>query len=97
MQKMALEKTSIEHDNNKLGGRFYIENAAQLSYRWDGLKTMVVDHTTVDRELRGQGLAERLYHHMVKYASDNQLRVVPVCSYIESMFERHPEDAAILG
>ncbi len=94
---MALEQTSIEHENNESGGRFFIENAAQLSYRWDGVKTMVVDHTTVDRELRGQGIAERLYRRMVDYARENQLRVVPVCSYIANMFEKHPEDAALLG
>jgi predicted GNAT family acetyltransferase len=94
---MALEQTSIEHENNESGGRFFIENAAQLSYRWDGVKTMVVDHTTVDRELRGQGIAERLYSRMVDYARENQLRVVPVCSYIANMFEKHPEDTALLG
>jgi predicted GNAT family acetyltransferase len=94
---MALEQSSIEHSSNELGGRFYIDNAAQMSYRWDGANVMVVDHTTVDRELRGQGLAERLYRHMVDYARANRIRVVPVCSYIVSMFERHPEDTTVLS
>ncbi len=92
---MALEQTSIEHENTESGGRFFIENAAQLSYRWDGEKIMVVDHTTVDRELRGQGIAERLYRRMVDYARDNQIRVVPVCSYVANMFDEHPEDASV--
>jgi hypothetical protein len=87
----------IEHSYTDSGGRFYIDGQAQLSYRFKGKDTIIVDHTTVERQYRRHGVAARLYTHMVEYARDNQLQVVPVCSYIERMFDKHPEDADILA
>lgn len=53
--------------------------------------TMTVHHTEVDPKLRGKGVASELLNAMTQYARDNSLDVIPVCPYVNTMFQRHPE------
>lgn len=50
-----------------------------------------IDHTFVDRSLRGEGIAEQL----VKLAADKILadgnKIVATCAYAVAWFKRHPE------
>ena len=52
---------------------------------------LVVFHTQVSDELRGQGVASKLVENMVDYARKNQLKVVALCPYVHAQFKRHPE------
>jgi predicted GNAT family acetyltransferase len=52
---------------------------------------LVVFHTQVSDELRGQGVASKLVENMVDYARKNQLKVVALCPYVHAQFKRHAE------
>jgi predicted GNAT family acetyltransferase len=52
---------------------------------------MVMTHTFVPPELRGQGIAENLVRAALEYARNERLRVVPACSYVEAFIKRHKE------
>ncbi|MFV0208422.1 N-acetyltransferase [Empedobacter falsenii] len=52
---------------------------------------MIVNHTGVNPELRGKGLAEKLVLEAVKYARKNQLKIIPFCSYVSVYIGKHPE------
>lgn len=52
---------------------------------------MLINHTGVNPELRGQGLAEKLVLEAVKYARENQLKIRPFCSYVSVYIGKHPE------
>lgn len=54
-------------------------------------KTMIVYHTEVSPKMEGQGIAKQLLERMVEYAKENQLKVVPLCSYVHAQFKRHPD------
>ena len=54
-------------------------------------KDMIVNHTGVNPNLRGQGLAEKLVLKAVDYARENELKIKPYCSYVSVYFSRHPE------
>ena len=45
------------------------------------------ESTVVSPELRGQGIAGKLFEAGVKYARENNYKIVPVCSYIVKKFE----------
>lgn len=52
---------------------------------------IIADHTYVSPAARGQGIAAQLLDALVAYARENQVKIVPQCSYVQSMFDRHAE------
>ena len=48
---------------------------------------MYFESTVVSSELRGQGIAGKLFDAGVKYARENEYKIVPICSYIVKKFE----------
>lgn len=52
---------------------------------------MIINHTGVNPELRGQGLAEKILLEAVEYARKNQLKIIPFCSYVSVYIGNHPE------
>lgn len=55
----------------------------------------VVEHTLVPREIGGRGVAARLVEHLVADARTRGFKVKPVCSYVVSAFDRHPDWADV--
>jgi predicted GNAT family acetyltransferase len=83
----------FQHQNNAQKGEFFLNDAAgqriaEISYVWRDATTIVADHTWVDDSLRGQGMARQLLDVLVEYAREQQLKIVPVCSYVDVMFKR---------
>ena len=62
------------------------DELAKLTYRKEGEK-LFFESTVVSPELRGQGIAGKLFEVGVKYARENNYKIVPVCSYIVKKFE----------
>lgn len=73
-----------------LDGESVIGFAAYLEH--DGRR--VFYHTVVDEAYGGQGLASRLVAAALKETLDAGIAVVPVCPYVRSWLERHPDVAA---
>lgn len=55
---------------------------------------MTVYHTEVAPEAEGRGLAKILLEAMVVYARQHQLKVVPLCVFVQAQFKRHPDQYA---
>ncbi|WP_314712981.1 GNAT family N-acetyltransferase [Leptotrichia wadei] len=62
------------------------DELAKLTYRKEGEK-LFFESTVVSPELRGQGIAGKLFEAGVKYARENNYKIMPVCSYIVKKFE----------
>ena len=95
---MVASATSPEVVHNTAAGRFEIvlEGAvARADYRMNG-NVMRLVHTEVPRVHEGKGLAGRLVRAALEFASANQLRVSPQCSYVRDYMHRHPETHALL-
>lgn len=67
------------------------DELAKLTYRKEGEK-LFFESTVVSPELRGQGIAGKLFEAGVKYARENNYKIVPVCSYIVKKFESRKYD-----
>lgn len=83
-------------------GRFYIagegRDLAEITYRLDeGSGDLVIDHTFVSEDLRGQGAGEQLVRAVVDKAREEQLKIVPECSYAAHQFKKHAEYADVLS
>ncbi|RLF02247.1 MAG: N-acetyltransferase [Thermoprotei archaeon] len=42
-------------------------------------------------EFRGRGIATRLTEHVVRWAEEGELKIVPVCSFAVAYFKKHKE------
>ncbi len=61
-----------------------------LVYRLTG-EVMAVTHTEVPPELEGRGIGGALAQAALEYARDHNLKVVPLCSFVEWYIQKHPE------
>jgi predicted GNAT family acetyltransferase len=52
-------------------------------------------HTGVPRSLEGRGIGSRLVRAGLDWAREEGLRVVPVCPFVTSYIQRHPEYAEL--
>jgi len=65
---------------------------AFLTYHRNG-KRLALIHTEVPEALEGHGLASLLAKTALQYARDEDLTVVPICPFVRSYIERHPDEA----
>lgn len=63
---------------------------AEMTYIVEG-DTFIVEHTFISPTLRGQGVAGKLLDSLLEYAKENHIMITPVCPYVVSAFEKHPE------
>jgi predicted GNAT family acetyltransferase len=85
---------TIEVVDDPAKSRFEILMDGQVAgfadYQLRGAK-IVLTHTEVAPEHTGQGLAGKLVKHALEASRDAGLRVVPLCPYVATYIERHPE------
>jgi predicted GNAT family acetyltransferase len=62
----------------------------RCNYRLHG-NTLMLVHTEVPPQLEGRGLASALVRAAFEHARENGMDVLPVCSYVRTWVQRHPE------
>lgn len=80
---------------------FYLGNnskTADAFIKVENVSEGVIDivKTFVDPKLRGQGVALKLMNFVLEYARENNLKIVPSCSYAEKYFEKNEKDRDLL-
>src|SRR4051812_24351058 len=92
----------IEHKQTEHKGVFFVqpegeEVLAELTYIRQGDDTIVVEHTQVDEELRGENIGYQLVNAVVTYARTHHLKIIPVCTFTSSVIRRKPEMQDVLA
>ena len=89
----------IGHESNGSKGAFFISRGgrrvAEMTYSRGG-KVTIIDHTQVDDSMRGTGAGRRLVEAAVQWARQDQVRLLPLCPFARSVFEKTPEWADVL-
>jgi len=68
------------------------DGKGELTYKKEaGGKVLVADHTFVSPSLRGKSVAGKLVEALIADAREDGFKIRPVCSYVVTAFERHPE------
>ena len=65
---------------------------AQMTFSRAGTGMIIIDHTEVGEQLRGQGVGRQLLDRLVAFAREEKLKVIPLCPYAKSVFDK---DASI--
>lgn len=87
---------SITHAEEASKGRYEARVAGrdglgELTYARTPDNQVIADHTRVDESLRGTGVAKALVEQLVADARSKAFTIVPICSYIQAQYQRHPE------
>ena len=81
-------------------GSFYIENdgerQAEMTYTIAGQETLIIDHTEVGDALRGKGAGLQLVMAAVEYARANNIKIIPLCPFAKSVFDKKEEIRDVL-
>jgi len=90
----------VQHKKIGAKGMFYIERdgniLAKMVYSMASPEKMIIEHTEVSDELRGQNIGYELVHAGVEYARTNHIKIVPLCTFAHSVFKKKPEFADVL-
>jgi len=94
------EIVKIQKKEEGSGGKFFIEedgkNIALMTYKKSGEDTIVIDHTVVDESLQGEGIGKDLVAEGVKFARENNLKIVPQCPFAAKVIRETPEFQDVL-
>lgn len=71
----------IEHEGERL---------AEMTYTKAGNR-IIIDHTEVSDKLRGQGAGKKLVLRAVEDARNGGYKILPLCTFAKSVFDRTPE------
>ena len=70
---------------------FFVEGKRSfIDYKKKDNKLYLI-HTEVSPELEGRGVAAAMVEKAFKYIEANDLKIVPLCAYIQYYLKRHPE------
>lgn len=73
------------------------ERLAEMTYSKAGEKIIIIDHTDVSDKLRGQGAGKQLVLKAVEYARMNHIKIIPLCPFARSVFDKSPELSDVLN
>ena len=89
--------------NKQVGGKgmFYVGQdgaiLAEVVYSMPSPNKMIIEHTEVDDSLGGKGVGLQLLNTAVEYARTHNVKIVPLCSFAKSMFDKKPELRDVLA
>lgn len=90
----------IEHKKIGTKGLFYVagekEPLAKMVYTMPSPEKMIIEHTEVDEQLKGQNVGYQLVKTAVEYARANNIKIIPLCPFANSVFKRKQEFADVL-
>jgi predicted GNAT family acetyltransferase len=90
----------IQHKEGTTRGMFYIEDdgemIAEIVYAHGGDNMIIIEHTEVADQLKGQNIGYELVHRTVEYARSHGLKVSPVCPFAKAVFDKKPDFRDVL-
>ena len=92
----------IQHKQSDNRGMFFIASEegdilAELIYLKQGEESIILEHTEVDEELKGQNIGYQLVSAAVEHARSHHLKVVPMCPFAAAVINKKPEFRDLLS
>lgn len=82
----------IKHIDQGTKGHFVASDAeheaGRMTYTYAGISKIIIDHTEVNNAYRGQNIGKKLLMKTVEFARANQIKILPLCPFAKSVFEK---------
>ena len=92
------EEVQLKINDNK--GAFYIEvegkQEAMMTFVFAGEDKIIIDHTEVNPGNEGKGLGKKMVVKAVEFARDKNIKIIPLCPFAKSVFDKTPEFRDVL-
>lgn len=72
------------------------KEAGIMTYTWAGSTKFIIDHTEVNEDFKGKGVGQQMLMKAVEYARANHLKIMPLCPFAKSVFDKNPDIADVL-
>jgi hypothetical protein len=76
-------------------GMFYVREEgnieAEMTYHMTAPNKMVIEHTEVEEDLRGQNVGYQLVESAVEYARKHDIKITVWCPFAKKVFDKKPE------
>lgn len=91
--------TFIHEDGEKKGAMIAMEGsvkAGEMTYIWSGPDKFIIDHTDVNPDFGGRGVGKQILHRLVAFARERQVKILPLCPFAKSVFDKDKTIADVL-
>lgn len=91
----------IQHKKTGTKGMFFVEQdgniLAEMVYTQPAANKMIIEHTEVSDELRGQKVGNQLVAAAVDFARKQDIKIIPLCPFANAVFKKTPEYQDVLN
>ena len=96
--RILTEEVQLRIYDNK--GAFYIEiegiQEAMMTFVYAGEDKIIIDHTEVNPGNEGKGFGKKMVLKAVEFAREKGIKIVPLCPFAKSVFDKTPEFTDVL-
>ena len=89
----------VQHKQQGDNGFFFVQRngaiQARMTYSKPDAKTLSIEHTEVDDEIRHQDVGYAMVQTAVDYARHHHYKIIPICPFVKSVFDKKPEYADV--
>ncbi|MDW7691818.1 GNAT family N-acetyltransferase [Flammeovirgaceae bacterium SG7u.111] len=83
----------IKIEENDSKGRAFVSNKegktlAEMTFSKAGEELIIIDHTEVADELRGKSVGKQLLNKLVEMARAKNIKIMPLCPFAKSVFDK---------
>ena len=68
-----------------------------MIYMKQGNDILIVEHTEIDEELKGQNIGYQLANAVIDYARTHHLKIIPMCPFMNAVISKKPEFRDVLA
>ncbi len=90
----------IQLEQSDTRGSFFIEQegkrVAFMEFSKAGNDRIIISHTDVSEVLKGKNAGKQLVAAAVEYARKNKIKIVPLCPFARSVFDKVKEYSDVL-
>lgn len=67
------------------------KEAGRMTYSWAGADKIIIDHTEVNPDFKGQGVGNKMVMAAVNFAREKSIKIIPLCPFAKSVFQKNEE------
>jgi predicted GNAT family acetyltransferase len=92
--------SEVKLNINDKNGYFHIDidgkEEAKMTFVFAGEDKFIINHTEVNPGNEGKGFGKQMVAKAVEYARENGIKIIPLCPFAKSIFDKVPEFRDVL-